>query len=136
LLQDGVVRAIRATGPVRLIADATSLDVGMDQTYFDAITSIAEEAAAKQDPLSQPGFGEELLYDGSKLQRLAFGAGIIGGTDIQPDGTQSVGITVSPNLTVSSLTPSVASDPVSVAGGLQVTGATAVLHSPSCSPVR
>jgi hypothetical protein len=85
--------------------------------------AVSSALAGKQDVLTQPGFGTELLYSGSKLKRIAFGSGLAGGTDVQPDGSQTVGISVSPNLAVSSLTPP-ASTPLSVAGGLQVSGLT------------
>ena len=78
-------------------------------------TDVLSELGGKQGQLSQAGFGTELLYESSKLKRLQFGAGLVGGTDQQPDGTQNVSIAVSPNLSVESLT----------VGGVDVAGALA-----------
>jgi hypothetical protein len=77
----------------------------------------------KQGTLSQPGVGTELLYDSSKLKRFLFGQGLTGGTELQPDGSQTVTLAVKSNLPVTTLTPP-ASTPLSVAGGLQVSGLT------------
>jgi len=67
-------------------------------------TDVLSALGGKQDQLSNEGFGTELLYESSKLKRVQFGAGIVGGTDLQPNGTQNLHISVSPNLSVESLT--------------------------------
>ena len=67
-------------------------------------TDVLSALGGKQDQLSNEGFGTELLYESTKLKRLQFGAGIVGGTDLQQDGTQNISISVSPNLSVESLT--------------------------------
>jgi hypothetical protein len=66
-------------------------------------TDFATALAEKQDVLEQPGFGATLLY-GNRVKRVGFGAGITGGTDAQPDGTQTLSLAVSSSLTLNNLT--------------------------------
>jgi hypothetical protein len=66
-------------------------------------TDFATALAEKQDVLEQPGFGATLLY-GNRVKRVGFGAGITGGTDVQPDGTQTLSLAVSSSLTLTNLT--------------------------------
>jgi hypothetical protein len=69
-------------------------------------SAVSSALAGKQGVLTQPGlFGTELLYDSSKLKRLAFGSGLTGGTEEQPDGSQTISMSVKSNLPVSTLTP-------------------------------
>jgi hypothetical protein len=90
---------ITATGTTALQGlSATSLTVGG--------VNVLGELGGKQAQLTQEGFGTELLYDSNRLKRLQFGSGLVGGTDLQPDGTQTVSIAASPNLSVSSLSVS------------------------------
>jgi hypothetical protein len=67
-------------------------------------TNVLAQLGGKQDQLTQEGFGTELLYESNKLKRVQFGSGLVGGTDLQPDGSQNVFVSVSPNLSVDSLT--------------------------------
>jgi hypothetical protein len=126
VLANGIVRALKVSAPLRIDPDTSYLEIRLDQAQLDATSQIAALQTAvgtKQGTLTQPGFGTELLYNSTRLKRIAFGQGITGGTDLQPDGSQTIGISVNPNLAVSSLTPP-ASTPLSVAGGLQVSGLT------------
>jgi hypothetical protein len=66
-------------------------------------TDFATALAGKQDVLEQPGFGATLLY-GNRVKRVGFGAGITGGTDEQPDGSQTLSLAVSSSLTLNNLT--------------------------------
>jgi hypothetical protein len=94
----------------------------MDDSYFQAITAIADEAASKQAALSAGSslvFHEKLL-EGTKIKSLAPGAGV----ELSSTG-DLVNVSVSPNLAVSSLA-STGSTPISVTGGLQVSGLTKV----------
>jgi hypothetical protein len=102
LIQDGTIKAVRGTAPVRVTSTATHVDVEMDESYFGAITAIADEAASKQAQLTAGSslvFHEKLL-DGTKVKSLAPGAGV----ELNSTG-DLVTIAVSPNLAVSSLTP-------------------------------
>jgi hypothetical protein len=56
-----------------------------------------------------------------KLKRIAFGSGVVGGTDLQQDGTQTLSIATSPNLTVTRLTAS-GTSPIELNGSAQVSG--------------
>jgi hypothetical protein len=67
-------------------------------------TNVLSALGGKQAQLTQGGFGTELLYDSNKLKRVQFGSGLVGGTDLQPDGSQNVFVSVSPDLSVDSLT--------------------------------
>jgi len=118
LLEGGAIKAIKATAPVRVTSTDTHVDVGMDDSYFGAITAIADEAASKQAQLSAgsaPVFHEKLL-EGTKIKSLTPGAGVD-----QSSTGELVTVAVSPNLAVSTLTAP-ASAPLSVVGGLQVSG--------------
>jgi hypothetical protein len=64
-------------------------------------TNVLAQLGGKQDQLTQEGFGTGLLYDSNKLKQLQFGSGIVGGTDVQPDGSQNVSISVDPGLLAS-----------------------------------
>jgi hypothetical protein len=128
VLSSGVVRALKARAPLLIDPDDTNLEIRLDQNQLDAtsqITALQTSLGTKQATLTQPGIGTELLYDSSKLKRLAFGSGLTGGTDAQPDGSQTISISVRSNLPVSTLTPP-ASTPLAVAGALQVSGLTKV----------
>jgi hypothetical protein len=101
LLQDGTIKAVRGTAPVRVTSTATHVEVEMDESYFGAITAIADETAAKQAQLTAGSslvFHEKLL-EGTKVKSLAPGAGV----ELNSTG-DLVTISVSPNLAVSSLT--------------------------------
>jgi hypothetical protein len=120
LLEGGSIKAIKATAPVQVTSTDTHVDVGMDASYFGAITAIADEAASKQAQLSAGSslVLHEKLLEGTKVKSLAPGAGV----ELSSTG-ELVTVTVSPNLAVSTLTAP-ASTPLSVVGGLQVSGLT------------
>jgi hypothetical protein len=67
LLEDGAIKAILGTAPVQVTSTPTHVEVSLGQSYFDAITAIADATAAKQDQLGV-GFvqgGHSLLEDGA-----------------------------------------------------------------------
>ena len=102
------MRALKARAPLLIDPDGTHLEIRLDQTQLDStaqITALQTAVGTKQGTLTQPGFGTELLYDSSKLKRLAFGSGLTGGTEEQPDGSQTISMSVKSNLPVSTLTP-------------------------------
>jgi hypothetical protein len=120
LLDGATIKAIRGTAPVRVTSSPSSshVDVEMDDSYFAAITAIANEAASKQAQLSAGSslvFHEKLL-EGTTVKSLAPGAGV----ELSSTG-ELVTVAVSPNLAVSTLTAPT-SAPLSVVGGLQVSG--------------
>jgi hypothetical protein len=124
VLQGSVVRALKANGPLRIAPDANHLELLLDESQLAAtgqIAALQTAVSTKQDALA-PGSSfvyHERLLEGTKVKSLtpAGGINLISTPDL-------VTIGLSPDLTVNTLTPSVASEPVSIAGGLQVSGAT------------
>jgi hypothetical protein len=87
------VKAI-AESTNQALADLVPQVESNSQTLTALSSDFTTALAGKQDALSQPGFGATLLY-GNRVKRVAFGAGITGGTDEQPDGTQTLSLAVS-----------------------------------------
>jgi hypothetical protein len=88
--------------------NATALHARISETRAECITPVEVNGSlsvsgtdvgaalgGKQDALEQPGFGTRLLFDGNRLERVTFGAGISGGIDLQHDGTQNMSLRVS-----------------------------------------
>jgi hypothetical protein len=120
LLQSGKVKSLAPGEGVGLTSTGDLVTISASGVN----SAVSSALAGKQGVLTQPGlFGTELLYDSSKLKRIAFGQGLTGGTDLQPDGSQTLSMSVKSNLPVSTLTPP-ASTPLAVAGALQVSGLT------------
>jgi hypothetical protein len=116
-----VLDSLETTGRLRadtvapFFQGAVRVDSGLDVEGPLSVegTNVLSALGGKQAQLTQGGFGTELLYDSNKLKRLQFGSGLVGGTDLQPDGSQNVFVSVSSNLSVDSLT----------VGGTNVAGA-------------
>jgi hypothetical protein len=80
LLEDGSIKAILGTAPVRVTAEASHVEVTMDDSYFAAITAIADATAAKQDRLTMGSVqGGRLLFDpNTNVIRAIKGIGPVG----------------------------------------------------------